>query len=241
MGGKTYSYIHKYSDTNFHYSGSESSILIRENNEKVYWKGTNRDYLLYDFGLQIGDSIYVTPNTPYPIDSTLLICDNVDTINSMGINRRRLEMRTVHPSGYYATNKEYWIWGIGSTLGLFNSGHLGFAYTDQTDPLLLCCQKGMIQVYQNNLYLNCHFNTASLKEFNAESVKLYPNPTHTVVHISPYQNIKEIQVYNSNGKQVQIHFNRNTQTVHFDDISKGIYFLKIVTAKSVIIKKIYKV
>ncbi|MCO5258964.1 MAG: T9SS type A sorting domain-containing protein [Crocinitomicaceae bacterium] len=238
IGEYTYKNVHSYYGTDIHYSGAEQTYLVREEGERVFWRNafTNEDYLLYDFGLTVGDSVYVTPDSYDTMDSTLLICENVDTVFLFGIERQRLTMRTTNPSPYYSTDIEYWLAGIGSTLGLFNSGHLNTAIVDQMDPSLYCCHKGFNQVFQTENSNFCYGSGVSLESYLVSFVQVYPNPTTGKITISSKSPISGIDLYNLYGQSITTDINLHTNELFFSEIEKGMYFLKIIINGNEIIK-----
>ena len=243
INGKKYSYIHRYTnDTTFHYSGSASNYLIREENNKIFWYDNveQEDQLLYDFDLNIDDSIYIQ-TAMYVSDSVLLICENVDTINYYGVDRKRLTMRTANPSPFFSTDEEYWIWGIGSTLGVMNPGRLHQAIFDVEDPILMCCHKEFDQVFDHPDYTKCHTEGLSLNKYSKTNFKIYPNPANNQLTIEwvlsssvNYQlEIKDMQgrsVYNQRVNSNQFIWNTS-------NVSEGIYILNIFTNHQLISSK----
>ncbi|MEX1191487.1 MAG: T9SS type A sorting domain-containing protein [Brumimicrobium sp.] len=214
IDGKVYHEINSHSDTTFHYNNDNNQpYLIREDVDKVFWRESflNDDYLLYDFSLSEGDSIYVTPMTYESMDSVLLYCDKVDTVEVFGIMRRRLTMITVNPNSFYVKDTEYWYYGIGSDLGLFKSGLLGTEPTlDQSvsDPKLFCCHKVFDQIYQDSSVNACHESSASLDgEISENLMRIYPNPTDkkALLQIPSFEkNSYIITFFNNVGRAVDI-------------------------------------
>lgn len=246
-----YHHINSHSDTLIQYNSNiEQTYLVREDGNKVFWREPflNKDFLLYDFSLSIGDSIYVTPRTGMSYDSILLYCENVDTIEIMGNMRKRLTMKTINASAYYDTDIEHWYEGIGSDLGLFNSGHLALVFIDQVDPKLFCCHKVFYQVYQDSITNSCHGTTGSAsidKESLLNQINIYPNPvTGNKFNILTDDNtrIKQINLYDSQGKKYEIDYTisdtQNFCTVHTSTLSSGLYIVEIVSDSGHYRKKI---
>lgn len=66
---------------------------------------------------------------------------------------------------------------------------------------------------------------------------IYPNPTNNFVTVKGY-NIKMIEVRTINGKIVdQIKTSNENYLIDFSNQVKGIYLIRVVTEKNVIIKK----
>lgn len=245
-----YHHINSHSDTLIQYNSNvEQTYLVREDGNKVFWREPflNQEFLIYDFSLSIGDSIYVTPRTGISYDSILLYCENVDTIEVIGIMRKRLTMKTINASAYYDTDIEYWYEGIGSDLGLFNSGHLGLVFIDQVDPKLFCCHKVFDQIYQDSITNSCHGSgTASIdKESLLNKINIYPNPiTGNKFNILTDDNtrINQVNFYDNQGKKYEIDYTiSNTQnfcTVQTSTLSNGLYIVEIVSDSGYYRKKL---
>lgn len=250
INNKVYHYINSHSDTLIQYNSNVvQTYLVSEDGNKVFWREPflNKDFLLYDFSLSIGDSIYVTPRTGISYDSILLYCENVDTLEIMGNMRKRLTMKTINASGYYDTDIEYWYEGIGSDLGLFNSGHLALVFIDQVDPKLFCCHKLFDQIYQDSITNSCHgTGTASIdKESLLSQINVYPNPViGNTFNIQTANNtrINRVNLYDNQGKKYEIDYTiSNTQnfcTVQTNLLSSGLYIVEIVSDSGYYRKKL---
>lgn len=88
--------------------------FTRTDSTKVYFRKSAEEpeYLLYDFNLIAGDSVFCPFIGNLP-ELTKFIVIDVDTINVEGVNRKRLK---VAPEDNYSM---YWIEGIGSTINPF--------------------------------------------------------------------------------------------------------------------------
>lgn len=232
MNNKVYHRINRYSDTTISYNiNSNVTFLIRTVGDSVfrYDQFMDEDVLIYDFSMESSDSIYVYPYSDMVNDSVLLRCENVDTVNVMGIQRRRLTMRTLDPDPYYQSDLENWYWGIGSDLGLLKVGHQGVPMTlDSYAPLLYCCHKGFDQIYQTNLYPDCH-NTASLQENSQLQISLFPNPIskgQTLTIELDNKQIDEVRIFSLHGKQVYVSsFSGNNEIIIHRGFEPGLYFV----------------
>ncbi len=73
---------------------------------------------------------------------------------------------------------------------------------------------------------------------NEDNISCYPNPTKGLFFVKG-EDALSIQILNSNKQLIrQIEVNENVTPINLNDISKGIYFAKIVTTKGRILKKI---
>jgi Secretion system C-terminal sorting domain len=78
-----------------------------------------------------------------------------------------------------------------------------------------------------------------LSNFTNEKIKIYPNPTNSIININSDYNIKSIEVYDIQGRILETVLG-NTKTLDISSKENGIYFLKITTEKGSKIEKIIK-
>jgi hypothetical protein len=74
------------------------------------------------------------------------------------------------------------------------------------------------------------------------SITIYPNPVSTILKIRAAK-IKSVELINILGKSMRIYTNKtleNAVQINIEDLAKSMYFLKINTANSSVIKKIIK-
>jgi len=86
------------------------------------------------------------------------------------------------------------------------------------------------------------FAALSLPEFTKdESIVLYPNPASDFVQIKSDSNIKQIELFDIQGRVLQT-LMQNNNAVKFDisDKANGVYFLRITTEKGKSVQKIVK-
>lgn len=245
MNSKLYHRINRHSDTTISYSNDiDETFLIRMAGDSVFRYDSFRDedVLIYDFSLEIDDSIFVHPKSNIVNDSVLLRCENVDTVTLLGIQRRRLTMRTLDPEPYYQNDIEYWYWGIGSNLGLLKAGHQGVSMAlDSYAPLLYCCHKVFDQVYQTSLYDKC-YNTASVEHHTfIENIEIYPNPISSgQPFIFEIQNdqVDKMIIYNLQGKQIHQALLEAQSKSHIDEsFDPGVYMVLFYSDNEVIHRK----
>lgn len=229
LNSTNYHVIKKYTnDTTFHYSNGSFYAIVREENRKIFWLNSDgEEKLLYDFTLNQGDSVYITSMSiyDYGYDSTLLICEAIDTIIDLDEHeRQRFKMRTSDPSPYYNTDIEYWVYGIGSTLGFFNSGHLKIATMDQQDPLLYCCHKNINIVYHDENQSSCHQSTLNIEVAKKNLVEIYPNPVLDYLIIKTENEIETIHIHDIKGKVV---VKNKGKYLDLSTLNKGTYTIFI--------------
>ncbi|MBA6151464.1 T9SS type A sorting domain-containing protein [Gelidibacter maritimus] len=76
----------------------------------------------------------------------------------------------------------------------------------------------------------------SSESFDIEDFKIYPNPASEVIHISSFQPIEKMELYDVLGKKVSA--SANIKQLNVDGIKAGMYMLKVYDKNSSITKKI---
>ncbi|NOX47415.1 MAG: T9SS type A sorting domain-containing protein [Chlorobi bacterium] len=139
--------------------------FLREDtiNHQVYYRGNADDGLLYDFNIEIGDSIYID-NYYYDFTDALLICDSIDYVNINGEQKQRFYFYSDFSKSIYS---EIWIEDIGSMYGLLASGYGGVGFGGGA-PKLLCCSKN-----DDIIYMDTVFNTCYIDEFFPKITSAY--------------------------------------------------------------------
>jgi hypothetical protein len=223
-----------YPFTNFNYFSNKYAGAIRQDSihKKVYYSNTYfTDTLLYDFNLNIGDTLpasYVNfQNSNYvsSIDSILI-----------GSSYRKQYHISVRGSSFSGdSNYVSIIEGIGSTFGL-------------TYPLMPPGEAGSTLncFSQNNVTLfinpqgNCDL-TLSVKELSipSSSFQISPNPNSSSFTIQPSNNIKQtLQIFDVNGKMVLNQSINGKTTIDATNLADGVYNLSLLSNEGIINKRL---
>jgi hypothetical protein len=250
---KTYSYEYdttfcgqNYSKINF--TEQDRSGYFRSDTLKTYFrKSTNcsdKEYLIYDYSLNIGDTVFVADNHPWNLgnDTMDFVLVNIDTVNYFGINRQRFLMLYDPSNQGVLFRPMYWIKGIGSETHPFYSF---FCLHDGCEQgyQLLCYDSLSTQLYQNPWLNVC--DTTILGTYELENdLSIYPNPFSTEIYISlDYPDIISINVYSSVGKKI-IEISTNGELINKIETSflkSGSYILEIRTNQGKIKRTIVKI
>ena len=193
---------------------------IRQNiaDRKVYIisPGASAEQLLYDFTMQVGDSVkgYIESFNGK---------DVVESIDSVFTGSRYLKRWYIN----HCYNI-YFIEGIGSTYGLieFSPG----CVTDLWDINLTCFQQNGQTLYPDTT-MDCRLITSVnsiIKESN--SVKVYPNPSNGsfTVEFEEPQNFREIRLTGLPGNVILRQQINNQVKIKLNDLPAGIYFLTVI-------------
>lgn len=179
--------------------------------EKPYLPNLKPEMLLYDFSLNVGDSIDDIDNS-----NTRMYVTSVDTIELGGYKRRRFSFSKMQ-------DRLQWIEGIGSTTGLLfqnKFAKLGYAGNRNT---LLCFRQNGLTVYFSPFATDC-FPFTGLSENEAAQANLFPNPTTNQFTISvTTSTIKTVKIYSLTGQLV---LENNLSNTHQNQINIDASLLK---------------
>jgi len=167
IGARTYNHAWSYYNESMTQKRLEGFIREDVALKKVFLRYTpfTDEFLLYDFGAAVGDTLLLHDN-PYPY-----ILDTIDTFTLLsGEQRRSFRLSSTYNYPCFET----WVEGIGSiSKGMLNSGSCGFT---GDDPVMLCAWENDTMKYHNPGYSSC-FILTSAGELNSEKpVRVYPNP-----------------------------------------------------------------
>ena len=82
--------------------------------------------------------------------------------------------------------------------------------------------------------------TLSTKENLLSQFKIFPNPTEDLLYVvSTSYKLTKIEIYNVVGKKLKS-FSKNLDKININDLSHGMYLLKIYTENNSVMTKILK-
>jgi hypothetical protein len=213
---------------------------IRENDTKqifVRLAYEDLEILLYDFSLNIGDT--VNSNSPYGyLNYDICVIADIDSIEVE--NNQYRKRYKINDWGL-----DYWIEGIGSVDGLFNPimEYIIGTYCD-----LLCFKENDTAVYINNPECDKCFCTLLTPVEEKEKVKdfitIYPNPTTNdlTIEFKQEKGIATIRLFNSHGKQLEVRESNSFPIkMNIDYLPIGIYLIQIDSENKTLNKKLIKI
>jgi len=190
------------------------------------------EILMYDFGLQVGDTFDLGEIEGYPT-----FFNKVSKIDSVMYNGSYY--KKFHFDSYYAGF--YWVEGIGSS-----QGFLPFMFYLERAHVFNCFHRNGLD-YEFDLMgtSSCGILPLGIKKHNITDIEVYPNPTSRELNIdmgNTYTNI-DITVLNLAGGQVMSTTRTNKQQLklNLQKLTSGIYFIEVVAdGQSSVIKIVKK-
>lgn len=250
-----HSYIEEFTPDSLQYIAAMREDSL---NEKVYfiWKNHEDEVLLYDFSLEVGNTFEV--NSPFlGLGEPTYIEDY--------FNQRILEVaqisetviggearKTIHLTRYEDPSfGEYWIEGIGSSVGLIYAGYFSDPIMDAPYPFLLCVHEDSILMYQEDdpwgLYMNtCYAEpTTNVDEIEVKSYGFNVWPTFFKEQIFLQSNSQafKVSVYDLTGRMIYQYHSLESlteltiPTIHWES---GLYVIKMSNPDSYVTKKVIK-
>jgi hypothetical protein len=184
------------------------------------------EQLLYDFTLQVGDTV-----KGY-IENIAGIKDAVESVDSVlvGINyHKRWKINS-----YY---KIYFIEGIGSTYGLieYSPGHS----VDAPDIFITCFLQNGITTYPDTVNSCKLISTITPIDIESDQIKIYPNPSNGLLTIEfdKSLNVKEIRLTDLLGKSIFQEQTRNMTKIKIDNLQSGTYIVTLIDKDDKMTKK----
>lgn len=207
----------------FYNIGYIGAIRQDSSSKKIFYlpKDYEKDTLLYDFNLSVGD--------PVPITFINNLIDTIIKIDSVELTNGQFVKR-YHPSkiGY---EDMYLIEGIGSSLGLITQFYFGFEEYDN----LNCHFRDNIWIYPSNA--SCEILTSAHNVINDNFEFSYNYRESTISYKSINNRISKIVIYDIMGNQL---FVNNPESRNFSvklDKEFGIYFSLITFDNGDVITK----
>lgn len=208
-------------------SASNYEGAIREDvgEKKVYFihPTDSTEKLLYDFNMQVGDTVQGYIQT-LGLDANDVVI-SIDSVLIGSTYRKRWHINNCY--------NIYFIEGIGSTYGLIEQSP-GCA-TDLFDYSLICFKQDGQTLYPDTS-TTCNLITGideTPNQIGVSTIGLYPNPAQDQLNISIGQgkSIQSIRLYDLMGREQTIEIeqrDRNNYSLHIRTIPKGIYIINII-------------
>jgi hypothetical protein len=237
----TYKKLYIFYDTVFNVNRATCVGGIREDDQKrVFFKGDSmihfskpmneyygyKEIMLYDFSLEIGDTIKNINCRP---EDDIIIVNDIDTVLVGNTLRKRFHFK------YYTWVQ--WVEGIGNLRGLlFTSGEIpnNGMYDD-----LICFKQNDTLLYFNDLYIDCIPPITGIKARPMDDVpcRVYPNPAtgNNIEFDLGDESFKTIDVIDGNGLVIdKIDANGQSHlSIPIEKYPPGLYFYKAANASGI--------
>lgn len=176
--------------------------------------GINQDTLLYDFDLQVGDTLqesYLTNGFDH-------IVVGLDTLLIDGKLRERYLIDDLCQG---SNDPVYLIEGIGSNGGLLFELTCALCFSND----LLCVSEPAKTIYPDSSF-SCDLVT-SLSDLDKGKMDLiiHPNPTNGRLNLTTKESLSQIEIYNLQGQKV-MELNPAQKAWIVEGLKTGLYFLK---------------
>lgn len=191
---------------------------------KVYvieW-GTTNELLLYDFTLQVNDTINSALFLwSYPCPSPITV-SSIDSILINGIYHRRINFNNTTSNPCYLGSGMYaFIEGVGSTSGL-----LEYSFSFEAGSQLTCSAYAGQTIFSN---IGTACPKMKIDKVQRESFMVFPNPSSSALQIQSSSHIDAISITDILGYEVNSKFPNSS--VDVSALQDGIYFLTITSGK----------
>jgi hypothetical protein len=212
----------------------EGEYYYREDSGKVFRVSLfspDVEELLYDFTMNAGDSIFYA-DAIYPDYAHVGFVDSIFIAGSF-----RKQIHFIYPP-------DIWVEGLGSMFRPFSPLLWYNEYPNSYE--LLCVSDTSGSIYQNPSYNSCFIDTVmtdiTTSGQSVSAVKVFNNPMHDYSIIDPGNSPESFTAYslfNSNGLLVRNEIiNNHIFIIRRENLSSGVYVLKLFGGPEVVCKKI---
>ncbi len=191
---------------------------------KVFFSDLTEEYLLYDFSLNKGETLYANFRG-CQFEMTLDLLDSIVLLDG--------EIRKRYNFSSWTTDT--WIEGIGSINGLVNVG-LQMCTADVYTQLNCFTENDSLK-FQNSYFSSCYISTVGLtKDISIENIALSPNPftTAAILKVPFYLTNCKLSIYSVSGKLLRTYPNLSGKEflIERNDLNPGLYFLQLTESNN---------
>lgn len=227
--------------TQVHICGGDYFGALRDNGGQVFYvpKDSILEFTLYDFTLEVGDSIAYPIGSWQPTYDTLVV-HAVDSILISGSYRTRIEFQGM---------SDYWIEGIGCTAGLFIEPYINNNVSGGFSEMFCFSYQDSIYVqhgYAGNYGTgSCPLQYAAVQKNDQDyAITAYPNPTSGTIFLETdlFASFESMLVTNSLGQKInpEIILSDSQLEIDLSKFPSGIYFVTLTNEHGKFTQKIFK-
>lgn len=225
-------------------SSAQFHLLRKDSTGKVFEYNTdfvlsNSERLIYDFGLNQGDSFTVhfpphihgwagNDTTWVYSDSIRFVVDTVDFI-FIGTSKKRMYLRNITDYYNYRYTYDTVIDGIGCFRSAFVSPYIHeYSYIPGASFSLL-------NYTENNtafpFKLSC-YTSVGINETELNNIKIFPNPTTDFINVNEVAQATSFQLSDLYGRTVlSVELVKGTNSIDVQNLSNGLYVFSIADGK----------
>lgn len=250
VDGKDCSVIYCYTASNVNTTPIKEpdSLIVWENENKIYFLEGDDFYLMYDFTAEVGDTVsYFSPiNKPF-FSSTIYqstetsphqINFKITSIESIILNdieRKKFHCQFISTDGVSIGWMSSFIENIGSTGSLLTGDTYLIVDKGCTFGRLQCYNNGNIEYLDiptsDEMYEfphpNCDIPDSSSDIDNWHAISIFPNPVSNELFIESSTPVLRVQVFNTNQQLMKTVDAQNT--IWLNDLAKGMYIIGVET------------
>ncbi len=194
---------------------------------KVYFLQDGTEYWLYDFGMEVGDSIMNEWSNSY------IRLDSI-TENEIGGTLRKCYHTSIYDDemDYWFPSSD-WVEGIGSLNGLLNVPEPpapgGWIST------LLCYKEYGEVIYMDEDFNDCEYTSTEENDITGNTLRVFPNPGEDILNIYTSLQNASIEVYDILGKVVyKQDITENITSIPTERWNSGMYLWKVYSEGNVV-------
>jgi hypothetical protein len=228
IGGETWYKLYATQDSLFISNLIYKGLTRSESNRILFIDSLNQLDTLYDFNLNVGDSVlynfYGTIQEKIPVI-------NIDSIQIGGQFYRQFHFgEPIFPNAFDELN-ELWIEGIGSIHGpIFPNFPFKFSGEFPDELHVTCTSFNNQQFWQNPFYNSCYINIVLSTDNKFKSnITIYPNPFSEHLKISMgIMDKYEIKIFNTSGQKIyEESITSDYTNINLTGLNDGIYFITV--------------
>jgi len=201
------------------------ALLMREENYKVYiYNQGSTDTLLYDFGLNVNDSM-VCKYWGKPKISKL-ITKNDTTIGNTA--RKKYQFKSYWEGNSNMTFPETWIEGIGSLNGITRWNCAGITPC-HSDEELSCFYQNNQMYYQSCSPCKCYIFLTSINNLiGIDGLKITPIPASDHIEITSHSILSRFEIIDQNGILLKDgDIDAYQKKINIQDLKSGIFVIRV--------------
>ena len=217
---------------------SEKHIFLSYDNGK-----SRIEVLLYDFSLQIGDTILLSnPITPFPSNGGFYKLDSIVSQNLLDNKSHKFFYLSPTASNQSSDELPVWIEGIGG-LTLIN-GPGGTPDINRVGKISCYFNDGFLSYSQLDSLDRCTVKyVTGLKEIQRHSNSIYPTIFESILRLEDVSEVSEVVIYSLRGEEVYRRKlnHQSYENLELSHLEKGFYVIRLYDNNlPVVSKKIVK-